>query len=159
MRKLKLYLDTSVWNFYYADDAPEKKEVTRLFFENLNKSYRYQIYSSPVVIREIENADEKTASELIALIKEHPPIMLEVSSEIDELADIYIAEGVIPKKKRDDAMHIAVATVNEMDALVSWNYKHLANLAKKEKVRAISLLQGYLKELEMITPMEVIGDE
>jgi len=158
MRKLKLYLDTSVWNFYYADDAPEKKEVTRLFFKNL-KSDRYHIYSSPVVIREIENADEKTASELVALIKEHPPVMLEVSSEIDELADIYIAEGVIPKKKRDDAMHIAIAIVNEMDALVSWNYKHLANLAKKEKVRAISLLQGYLKELEMITPMEVIGDE
>ena len=96
---------------------------------------------------------------MIALIKEHPPVMLEVSSEIDELADVYIAEGVIPKKKRDDAMHIAIATVNEMDALVSWNYKHLANLAKKEKVRAIGLLQGYLKELEMITPMEVIGDE
>jgi len=158
MKKLKLYLDTSVWNFYYADDAPEKKEVTRLFFESL-VSDRYRIYSSPVVIREIENADEKTASELIALIQEHPPVMLEVSSEIDELADIYIAEGVIPKKKRDDAMHIAIATVNEIDALVSWNYKHLANLAKKEKVRAISLLQGYLKELEMITPMEVIGDE
>src|SRR3989338_9013752 len=59
MRKLKLYLDTSVWNFYYADDSPEKMEVTRQFFESLS-SGNYEIYSSAVVIREIDNADENT---------------------------------------------------------------------------------------------------
>ncbi|MBI5748855.1 MAG: type II toxin-antitoxin system VapC family toxin [Nitrospinae bacterium] len=158
MRKLKLYLDTSVWNFYYADDSPEKMEITRQFFKNL-KAGRYQIYSSGVVVREIENADEKTMVELISLMKEYMPIMLEVNDEIDELADIYITKGVIPEKKRDDALHIAIATVNEMDALVSWNYRHLANLNKKEKVHAVNIIHGYLKELEMITPMEVIGDE
>jgi hypothetical protein len=46
-----------------------------------------------------------------------------------------------------------------MDALVSWNYKHLANLNKKEKVRAVNILHGYLKELEMISPLEVMDDE
>src|SRR3990172_3135759 len=104
-------------------------------------------------------ADLKTASDLVSLIKMYPPTMLDVTGEIDELADVYIAEAVVPEKKRDDALHIAIATVYEMDALVSWNYKHLANLSKKEKVRAVSILQGYLKELEMITHMEVIDDE
>lgn len=158
MRKLKLYLDTSVWNFYYADDAIEKMEITRQFFENI-KSGNYQIYSSSVTIREIYNADDKTISELLALMKKYPPIMLEVNDEIDELADIYIGEGVITEKKRDDALHIAIATVYEMDALISWNYRHLANLNKKEKIRAVNIVHGYLKDLEMITPMEVIGDE
>lgn len=158
MRKLKLYLDTSVWNFYYADDAIEKMEITRQFFENI-KSGNYQIYSSSVTIREIYNADEKTISELVALMKKYPPIMLEVNDEIDELADIYIGEGVITEKKRDDALHIAIATVYEMDALISWNYRHLANLNKKEKIRAVNIVHGYLKDLEMITPMEVISDE
>ena len=158
MRKLKLYLDTSVWNFYYADDAPEKKEITRQFFENLKAGY-YQIYSSAVVIQEIENADEKTRSELSVLLEEYKPIMLEVDDEIDELASIYINEGIVPERKWDDALHIAIATVNEMDGLVSWNYRHLANLNKKEKVRAVNIMHGYLKELEMITPMEVIDDE
>lgn len=158
MRKLKLYLDTSVWNFYYADDAPEKKEITRQFFENLKAGY-YQIYSSAVVIQEIENADEKTRSELSVLLEEYKPIMLEVDDEIDELAGIYINEGIVPERKWDDALHIAIATVNEMDGLVSWNYRHLANLNKKEKVRAVNIMHGYLKELEMITPMEVIDDE
>ena len=158
MRKLKLYLDTSVWNFYYADDAPEKKEITRQFFENLKAGY-YQIYSSAVVIQEIENADEKTRSELSVLLEEYKPIMLEVDDEIDELAGIYINGGIVPERKWDDALHIAIATVNEMDGLVSWNYRHLANLNKKEKVRAVNIMHGYLKELEMITPMEVIDDE
>lgn len=158
MRKLRLYLDTSVWNFYYADDAPEKREITRQFFENL-QSGQYEIFSSGVVIREIENADKETIIGLTALLKEYLPVMLEVTDEIEKLADIYIAEGVIPEKKRDDALHIAVATVYEMDALISWNYRHLANLTKKEKIHAVNILNGYLKDLEMITPMEVIGNE
>ncbi len=158
MKKLKLYLDTSVWNFYYADDAPEKMEVTRQFFEQLNAG-NYQIYSSPVVIREIENADENIMALLSDLLARYTPIMLDVTDEIDELADIYLKEKIIPERKRDDALHIAIATVNEMDALISWNYKHLANLAKKEKVRSVNIVQGYLKELEMVTPMEVIDDE
>ena len=77
MRKLKLYLDTSVWNFYYADDSPEKMEVTRQFFESLS-SGNYEIYSSAVVIREIDNADENTMSELITLMNKYKPIILEV---------------------------------------------------------------------------------
>lgn len=158
MRRLKLYLDTSVWNFYHADDAPEKMEITQQFFTNLKKG-NFQIYSSSVVIREIENASEDIMIKLVNLLKQYKPIMLEVNEEIDELAALYIKEKVIPEKKRDDALHIAVSAVNEMDALVSWNYKHIANLAKKEKVHAVNIVHGYLKELEMITPMEVIGDE
>ncbi len=158
MKKLKLYLDTSVWNFYYADDAPEKMEATKDFFGNL-ASGRYEIYTSSVVIREIENADEETLARLVALMNKYSPILLEVNDEIDAMAEVYLNEGIVPAKKRDDALHIAVSTFHEMDALLSWNYKHLANLSKKEKVRAVNITQGYLKELEMITPLEVIGDE
>jgi len=158
MKKLKLYLDTSVWNFYYADDAPEKRDATKQFFENLRAGI-YEIYSSVVVIREIENADEATMTRLASLMNQYAPILLELNEEIDAMADIYLDAGIVPLKKRDDALHIAVSTFHEMDALISWNYKHLANLNKKEKVRAVNILHGYLKELEMITPLEVIGDE
>jgi hypothetical protein len=43
LRKLKLYIETSVWNFYFADDAPEKKEITREFFDMVFKG-AYDIY-------------------------------------------------------------------------------------------------------------------
>jgi hypothetical protein len=53
---------------------------------------------------EIERAEENTISQLTDLMKSHPPFMLEVNSEIDELADVYMAEGVVPQRKRDDAL-------------------------------------------------------
>ncbi|MFH1824054.1 MAG: hypothetical protein ABH873_02355 [Candidatus Firestonebacteria bacterium] len=52
MRKLKLYLDTSVWNFFFADDAPEKRDITKIFFSSIKENI-YEIFISEVVIREI----------------------------------------------------------------------------------------------------------
>lgn len=66
---------------------------------------------------------------------------------------------VIPKKKIEDALHIAISTVYEMDIFLSWNYRHLANFDKERKILSINLLQGYIKPFKMITPMEVIYEE
>ena len=57
MRKLKLYLETSVWNFYFADDAPEKRDITKEFFNNVRKG-QYEIFISEVVLAEISKANE-----------------------------------------------------------------------------------------------------
>lgn len=59
--------------------------------------------------------------------------------------------------KVEDALH--VATVYEMDALITWNNRHLANLRKMEKINSINLKEGYTKHLELVNPMEVITDE
>jgi hypothetical protein len=65
----------------------------------------------------------------------------------------------LPASKIEDAMHAAVATVFEVDALISWNLKHLANLKKMELINAINMKAGYFKRLELITPMEVSDEE
>ena len=57
-RRLKLYLDTSVPNFLFADDSPEKMEVTIDLFNNFLKPSIYLAYISPVVIAEIEETKE-----------------------------------------------------------------------------------------------------
>jgi hypothetical protein len=59
MRKLKLYLDTSVINFIYADDAPEKQKVTVDFFENIVKLKKYNTYVSDIVYLEIEKTNDE----------------------------------------------------------------------------------------------------
>lgn len=70
MRKFKLYLDTSVLNFLYADDVPEFKKVTEDFFENYVKKGKYIVYISDVVIREIEKTKDKNRKiKLLELIK------------------------------------------------------------------------------------------
>jgi hypothetical protein len=67
--------------------------------------------------------------------------------------------GVVPSTKSQDALHIAVAVCNGADVLLSWNFKHLANINKERLVRALCLMEGYSDKIEMRDPMGVIGDE
>jgi len=158
MIKLRLYLETSVWNFYFADDAPEKRDVTKEFFENI-KQGKYEIFISQTVLNEIDKADEPKKNQLMQLIKEYQPQGLDITSEVTDLSKAYISQWIIPEAKVEDALHVAISTVYEMDALISWNNRHLANLYKMEKINSVNLKEGYTKHLEIITPMEVISDE
>lgn len=67
MRKLKLYLDTSVWNFFFADDAPRERDVTKEFFDVIKKEI-YEIFISGVVIREVNDAPKPKQTDLLNLI-------------------------------------------------------------------------------------------
>jgi len=60
-------------------------------------------------------------------------------------------------KYEDDALHIAIASVNNLDVIVSWNYKHIVKLKTKREVTGINALLGY-KEIEIYSPLEVIED-
>ncbi len=93
------------------------------------------------------------------IIEEHKPNRLIISEAVIELASKYISENVLPANKIEDAIHAAVATIFEMDALISWNLKHLANLKKMEMINGINMKEGYFKRLELITPMEVSDEE
>ena|SRR3989338_9434965 len=154
MRKLKLYLDTSVWSFFFADDAPEKRDITKVFFESVSEG-SYEIFFSEVVIRELNNAPEPKRTSFAKLLEKLNPTKLEITNEIEELASLYIERGVVPIAKRDDALHVSIASVYEMDAVITWNYHHLANLRKAEVFNGINLEQGFTKHLEIVTPMEV----
>ena len=158
MKKPQLYIETSVWNFYFADDAPEKKEITHTFFNKIKES-EYEIFISDTVIEEIGRADDEKRQLLLNIIKEFNPKRLIIDQEVVELAQKYIAEGVLPANKFEDAVHAAVATIFEMDALISWNLKHLSNLKKMEMINGVNMKEGYSKRLELITPMEVSDEE
>jgi hypothetical protein len=63
----------------------------------------------------------------------------------------------LPRRRLDDARHVACALVNEVELLVSWNYRHIANLRKSKDFNAIAVLAGYRAGLEIHTPLEVLG--
>ena len=63
---------------------------------------------------------------------------------------------MIPEKKLDDAIHIAISTIFSMDILLSWNFRHLANIQKQIAINTINRKAGYTKELFIVNPMEVI---
>ncbi|NUM37061.1 MAG: type II toxin-antitoxin system VapC family toxin [Candidatus Brocadiae bacterium] len=159
MKKLKIYLDTSIINFLFAEDAPEKQEVTIDFFEGCVKKRLYDIFISPIVIDEInKTSDENQKSKLLETISSYQLAILDIESEKTEivrLSQIYIEKKIIPQRKLEDALHIAITTVYEMDILLSWNYRHLANVNKERKILIENFQEGYIKPFRLITPMEV----
>jgi len=108
MKALKLYLETSSWNFYYADDAPEKMAVTRQFFDSLPES-QFDIYISDVVLEEIDKASEDKTAQLRSLIDRFQPLILVWEPSVKELADAYMDNKVLPPKAVYDAQHVAAA--------------------------------------------------
>lgn len=104
---------------------------------------------------EIARASDEKMRLLLNIIGEYHPARLELTEEAIELSQTYLETGVLPSRAIEDARHAAIATVYEMDALISWNLSHLANLQKMEKINGIKLTEGYSKKLELVTPMVV----
>ena len=99
-KKLKIYLDTSVINFLFADDAPEKQDVTIDFFENFIKKEVYDVFISIFVVQEIEaTKDLIKRKTLLNVIAEYPLKFIEPIDmyEIQNLSDRYIEEKIIPE--------------------------------------------------------------
>lgn len=157
--KSTIYLDTSVINFLFADDAPELKAATVDLFENFIRTGIYDTFISEYVLREINKTNDIQKKEsLFKSIENYPIDLLEVTkeNEIETLADEYCRLQVIPKNKKMDALHVALCMVSKIDYLVSWNYKHLANVIREKKINAINIQNNYLHPLRICTPLELI---
>lgn len=158
--KPTVYLDTSAINFLFADDAPEKKEITVDFFDNFIKLGMYDAYVTEFVIAEINqtgNPDERI--KLLKVIEDYPIEVLPVEKveEIGSLAQNYLDNGIMPPKKLFDALHVAFCVVTKIDYLVSWNFKHLANINRERRILAKNYELGYIHPLHIITPTELTG--
>lgn len=111
MAKTTVYLDTSVINFLFADDAPEKREITIDFFDNFVKLGVYDTFVTEYVIAEInQTGSEIERAKLLKVIEDFPIELLSVekAEEIGMLAQTYLDNGIMPPKKLFDALHVAV---------------------------------------------------
>ena len=157
-RKLRVYLDTSVVNFLFAEDAPEKQGITLDFFENTVATGKIEACISDAVTEEITRTPDEDRKELLlSVLKEYAFTLLYLDEESERPGELYVRKGVVPERKIEDAYHLAIATVNELDVLVSWNFRHLANVTKERRVAGVNLEEGYLHPLRLTTPMEVMG--
>lgn len=154
MKKIKYYLDTTIFNFVFAEGDDEKKDITLKLFKDL-PLIAEGVFISDEVIREISRANEPRKSQLEGLVRKANPLLLEVDIEVEELAERYIKEGIIPLRYRSDALHIAVAVINGIKAIVSWNFEHIVKLKTRVMVNGVNRLLGY-HEIEICSPEEVI---
>jgi len=157
MGRPAIYVETSVWSYAFADDAPESRAATLDFFQAAREG-RYELFVSEAVLAEIARASDDLARELYRLLQEIRPVNLELLEDVDVLARRFLELAAVPPSKLEDAQHVAVAVVNELDFLVSWNYRHLVNVRRREAFQHISAMCGYYKPLHIVTPPEV-GDE
>lgn len=157
--KLKIYLDTSVINFLYADDAPQYQNDTIDFFENYARFGVYETYISRYVIDELmNNPNESQRNQLLQVVEDYDLQVIDTdANEIAQLALLYISAGVIPPKKLYDALHVAVSIFHHLDYLVSWNFKHLANVNRESRLNAVNLQNGYTQQIRIITPSQLLN--
>src|SRR6058998_3386321 len=112
---------------------------------------------STLTVQELAAAPAEVRKHLASVPEAHIET-LQLGAEAKELAEAYIAAGVIAAKMRADAQHIAIATVARVDVLVSWNFRHIVNLYRIHGYNSVNLRRGY-PTLEIRAPREVLPDE
>ena len=113
--------------------------------------------TSEVVEAEIADAPENVQKIFIEFIKMNPEVLM-VTEETLKLVDVYLQHKILSERFRNDMLHIALATIEDVDILVSWNFRHIVRYDKIRQFNAVNLEQGY-HTLEIYSPMEVTSYE
>ncbi|MDR1931097.1 MAG: hypothetical protein LBQ44_10800, partial [Treponema sp.] len=143
MRTPRIYLETTMFNFPFADDAPQYRDDTRHLLNEI-KAGKFQPFTSVYATGEIEDTqDEDKRERMKAPIDEYSVEVLEATGEIRRLASVYITEGVIKERFLTDALHIAAATVYGMDMIVSLNFQHIVKHKTIIETEIINAREGY----------------
>jgi predicted nucleic acid-binding protein len=157
LKTLKIYLETTVFNFRFADDSPDKKQDTIKLFDEISQG-KYIPYTSDYVLQELLRAKEPKKTQMANLIEQYKIEFLDADKNAEILADKYVSENIIPIKYRTDGIHIAMATINDLDIIVSYNFHHIVKLKTIVGTESINLREGY-KRIGIYSPTEVIEND
>lgn len=149
MNKIKVYLDTSVIGGCFDKEFISDSTI---LIEEIKNGIRKGVVSD-ITDKEIQKAPLKVVN-FYASFRDRLEVLI-IKEEIEILAQLYIKEKIITQKYRNDCLHIAYATVYEIDVLASWNFKHIVNFDRIVKFNRVNLENGY-KALSIYSPKEVI---
>jgi predicted nucleic acid-binding protein len=151
MKKTRIYIDTSiVGGFFDKIFAVE----TKALFERLeNKEVVFVL--SDVLKKELLSAPSQVRN-LLLQCEEHCFEHVEQTIEAEILANQYIAEKVVGASSLEDCQHIALATINKVDVLASWNFKHIVNLNRIKGYNGVNMKMGYIT-LEIRNPKDLMN--
>ena len=149
--RIKVYLDTSVISALFDHRNPERQGLTSSFFEALD---RFDVYVSELTLAEMERTpDRELGREMRDAVKGMN--VLEVSPEVEDLAMEYVGQGAVPSSYPEDAIHIAVASMNGIDYLLSWNFRHLVRRKTRDVVDLVNTFKG-MRHISIATPAELL---
>jgi len=156
--KQKVYIETSIVSYYTAKPSRDlviaaRQEITHETWPVLKE--KFEIYISALVIQEASRGDREAAKKRLGALSGIP--ILEIKEEAQKVAQSLINENAIPSEYEEDAIHIAVASVNGMEFLLTWNFSHINNAFLKSNIIRVIEKQGFVPP-EICSPEEFIGD-
>ena len=153
MKKQRIYIDTSVIG---GCEDEEFSEWSLKLFDEFMRGVKIAVVSD-ITRSEIEGAPERVKRVLLTL-SDYNTENVFLTDEADILAQNYIDYEVVVAKHIVDAQHIAIATIEQVDVLASWNFRHIVNLDRIRGFNAINLKLGYFP-LEIRSPREIIHEK
>ena len=151
-----LYVETTIPSYLTAAPSRDlvvaaRQQVTRDWWQNAQE--RFNLYVSEAVLQEIRAGDSVAAARRIELVR--GLTVLDVTKEVDSLVEIYQRHFGLPQRARTDIVHIAVAVTYELDYVVSWNCKHIANGHILRRLMEVNHTLGRFTPL-LYTPAELL---
>lgn len=153
MKLQRVYVDTSVIGGCFDAEFAAKSNRLMQDFE----TGRLKAVISDIVAIEINQGFDKVQARFQQLLTWQPEWVI-VTSEAVTLADAYQTHGILTPKYYDDGLHIALATIAQVDVLVSWNFQHIVNFHRIRLFNAVNLSLGY-NVVQIFSPLEVVTDE
>ncbi|MBU2601067.1 MAG: type II toxin-antitoxin system VapC family toxin [Actinobacteria bacterium] len=153
-----VYIETSVVSYLASRPSRDlvtaaHQELTRQWWDE--RSQHFELVISELVEQEATRGDAAASRERMATI-EHLAI-LSMDDDAVLLAEHLVASGLVPRESAADALHIAVAAVNGVDYLLTWNHKHIANASHRHRIEAVVEEVGYACPV-ICTPEELMED-
>lgn len=158
MKKKKLYIETSVWNQLVHTDRPGWREEALRFFKTCELGF-YKLYVSTILLDEINLAQTSIRSKLLKYLNTLSPEVLEYDRESSDLTERYVEAEIIKSRKNNviaDLSQVAIATVNEIRHIVSFNCKHLLKDKNIDGFNSVNIGNGYDTLVEITTPERFI---
>lgn len=148
--KQRIYIDTSVIGGCFDK---EFKEWSIKLFDDFRNGNKIAVISD-ITLDELSFSRSEVRIHLETIPRDFKEYVFN-DDQSEKLADKYIKEKAVTQKSHEDALHIAIATINKVDVLVSWNFKHIVNLDRIRKYNAVNLMNGY-SMLEIRNPREIL---
>lgn len=153
MKKLKIYIDTSVFGGYFDE---EFKEFTIPLFSRL-MSQDFEIIYSDITANELAGAPENV-KKLVQHLPANSTQYVTANVEALNLARKYVEEEVVGMTSFADCVHIALATIHNANILISWNFKHIVNVVRIIGYNSVNNSEGY-KSIDIRSPRELLTYE
>ncbi|MGH9764244.1 MAG: type II toxin-antitoxin system VapC family toxin [Blastocatellia bacterium] len=155
MDKAAIYIETSVVSYLVALPSRDiivaaHQQLTVDWWENQRQ--QYDLFVSQIVLDEARAGDQQAAENRMAALENVP--LLEINEAVIGLAENLVQLHAVPMKAAQDALHIAVACINGMDYLLTWNCKHIANAKMRSKIEQVCQESGYIAPI-ICTPEEL----